>query len=84
MSDVHRQVWIGSVPVDFTEGIFLEFLRNAQLPVPWKALVRSGKSNNARQMAICTMETEEDRSLLLQAKFRFPDGMWASVKRSHV
>jgi hypothetical protein len=68
-----RQVWLGNIPLDGTEGMVIDHFRNARLLAPWKALVRLGKSQN-NQFSIATFETEEHAIAVMRMKLHWWNG----------
>ena len=68
-----RQIWIGNIPTDITEGQLILLFKDMKLPVPWKAVMRPAPSG-LHQWAIATFETGDEARFILGQRLRWPNG----------
>ena len=75
-----RQIRMGNIPDEITEGTLIRWFHSLEMPVPWKALVRRSRSGR-KQWAIATMESIADCQTLLSQRISWPNGAKITLRR---
>ena len=74
-----RQVWLGNIPLNMTEGSIIQHFHELGIPPPWKALTRSGASGLC-QYTVATFETVREAQVILGTRLCWPDGKHAIIR----
>ena len=74
-----RELWLGGIPLDMTEGEVIAFFMESGFPAPWKCVVRLGQSGQT-QFAIATFESHEDARNVLTMRLRWQNGQMMTIR----
>ena len=75
-----RELWLGNVPLEMTEGMRITHFTDIGLPHPYEVLLRSAPNGHSR-WGIATWQTVDDAtSVMSQQGLKWPDGRFMDVR----